>query len=50
MNASFTGLGDLIASHSVAEEPDDGNDDGDSNRSKDDNESLVNVQPPTKKS
>lgn len=50
MNASFTGLGDLIASYSVTEEPDDGNDDGDSNRSKDDHESLVNGQPPTKKS
>lgn len=50
MNASFTGLGDLIASYSVTEEPDDGNDDGDSNGSKDDHESLVNGQPPTKKS
>ena len=38
MNAGFTGLGDLIASHSVGEEQDDGNDDGDSNGSKDDNE------------
>ena len=33
MNAGFTGLGDLIASHSVDEEPDDGNDDGGSNGS-----------------
>ena len=41
MNAGFTGLGDLIASHSVDEEPDDGNDDGGSNGSKDDDESLV---------
>ena len=30
MNAGFTGLGDLISSH-ADEEPDDGNDDGDSN-------------------
>lgn len=50
MKASFTGLGDLIASHSVNEEPHDGNDDGDSNRSKDDNESLVDSEPPARKS
>ncbi|KAK2551372.1 hypothetical protein P5673_027771 [Acropora cervicornis] len=40
MNAGFTGLGDLIASH-ADEEPDDGNYDG---------ESLVQGEPPTKKS
>ena len=39
MNAGFTGLGDLIVSH--ADEDDDANDEGDSNRSKDDDESLV---------
>ena len=50
MNAGFTGLGDLIASHSVDEEPDDGNDDGGSNGSKDDDESLVDGEPPAKKS
>ena len=52
MNAGFTGLGDLIASHSAAvdEEPDDGNDDGDSNGSKDDDESLIDGKPPAKKS
>ena len=50
MKASFTGLGDLIASHSVNEEPDDGNDDGDSNGSKDNNESLVDSEPPARKS
>ena len=50
MNAGFTGLGDLIASHSVDEEPDDGNDDGDSNGSKDDDESLIDGEPPAKKS
>ena len=48
MNAGFTGLGDLIASH-ADEEPDDGNDDGDSNGSKDDGESLVEGEPPAKK-
>ena len=48
MNAGFTGLGDLIASHSVDEEPDDGNDDGGSNGSKDDDESLVDGEPPAK--
>ena len=48
MNAGFTGLGDLIASH-ADEEPDDANDDGDSNGSKDDNESLVDDEPPAKK-
>ena len=50
MNAGFTGLGDLIASHSVDKEPDDGNDDGDSIGSKEDNESLVDGEPPAKKS
>ena len=50
MNAGFTGLGALIASHSVDEVPDDGNDDGDSNGSKDDDESLVDGEPPAKKS
>ena len=51
MNAGFTGLGELIASHSVDEEPDDGNGDGDSNGAKDDDdESLVNGEPPTEKS
>ena len=50
MNASFTGLSDLIASHSVDEEPDDGNDDGDSNGSKGNDESLVDGEPPVKKS
>ena len=50
MNAGFTGLGDLIASHSVDEEPDDGNDDSDSNWSKDDDESLIDGEPPAKKS
>ena len=49
-NAGFTGLGALIASHSVDEVPDDGNDDGDSNGSKDDDESLVDGKPPGKKS
>ena len=51
MNAGFTGLGDLIASH-VDEEPDadDVNDDGDSNGSKDDDESLVEGEPSAKKS
>ena len=48
MNAGFTGLGNLIASH-ADEEPDDGNDDGDSNGSKDDGESLVEGEPPIKK-
>ena len=47
MNAGFTGLGDLIASH---EELDNANDDGDSNGSKDDDESLVEGEPPAKKS
>ena len=50
MNAGFTGLSDLIASHSVDEEPYDGNDDGGSNGSKDDDESLVDGEPPAKKS
>ena len=50
MKASFTGLGNLIASHSVNEERDDGNDDGDSNGSKDNNESLVDSEPPARKS
>ena len=50
MNAGFTGLGALIASHSVDEVPDDGNDDGDSNGSKDDDDSLFDGEPPTKKS
>ena len=50
MNAGFTGLGALIASHSVDEVPDEGNDDGDSNGSKDDDESLVDGEPPAKKS
>ena len=50
MKAGFTSLGDLIASYSVNEEPDDGNDDGDSNGSKDDDESLVDGEPPAKKS
>ena len=49
MNAGFTGLGDLIASH-VDEEPDDVNEDGDSKGSKDDDESLVEGEPPAKKS
>ena len=48
MNAGFTGLGDLIASH-ADEEPDDANDDGDSNGSKHDDESLVEGEPPAKK-
>ena len=48
MNTGFTGLGDLIASH-ADEEPDDGNDDGDSNGSKDDGEALVEGEPPAKK-
>ena len=48
MNAGFTGLGDLIASH-ADEEPDDANDDGDCNGSKDDGESLVEGEPPAKK-
>ena len=34
MNAGFTGLVALIASHSVDEVPDDGNDDGDSNQNR----------------
>ena len=50
MNAGFTGLGALIASHSVDEVPDDGNDDGDSNGSKADDESLVDGEPSAKKS
>ena len=50
MNAGFTGLGDLIASHPVDEEPDDGNDDGDSIGSKDDDASLVEGEPPATKS
>ena len=48
MNAGFTGLGYLIASH-ADEDPDDGNDDGDSNGCKDDGESLVEGEPPAKK-
>ena len=50
MNAGFTGLGDLIALHSVDEEPDDGNDDGDLIGSKDEDQSLVDGEPPAKKS
>ena len=50
MKAGLTDLGALIASHSVDEVPDDGNDDGDSNGSKDDDESLVDGKPPGKKS
>ena len=49
MNAGFTGLGNLIALHSVDKEPDDGNDDGDSNGYKDNDESLVDGEPPAKK-
>ena len=51
MNAGFTGLGDLIASH-ADEEPDADyvNYDGDSNGSKDDDESLVEGEPSAKKS
>ena len=48
MNTGFTSLGDLIASH-ADEEPDDTNDDGDLNGSKDDNESLDEGEPPAKK-
>ena len=48
MNVGLTGLGDLIASH--ADEPDDANDDGDSNGSKDDDESVIEGEPPAKKS
>ena len=48
MNAGFTGLGDLIASH-ADEELNNANDDGDSNGSKDDGESLVVGKPPAKK-
>ena len=48
LNAGFTGLGDLIALH-ADEEPDDANDDGHSNGSKHDDESLVEGEPPTKK-
>ena len=50
MNAGFTGLGDLIASHSVDEEPDDGNDDADLNGSNDDDKSLDDGELPAKKS
>ena len=49
MNVGFTGLGDLIASH-ADEEPDDAKDDADSNGSKDDDESVVEGEPPAKKS
>jgi len=49
MNAGFTGLGDLIASH-ADEELDDANEDGDSHGSKDDDESLVEGEPSAKKS
>ena len=48
MNAGFTGLGDLIASH-ADEELDNGNDDGDLNGSKHDGESLLEGEPPVKK-
>ena len=51
MNAGFTGLGDLIASHDDEEpDADDVNDDGDSNGSEDDDESLVEGEPSAKKS
>ena len=49
MNAGFTCLGDQIALH-AEEEPDYANGDGDSNGSKDDDESLVEGEPPAKKS
>lgn len=49
MNTGFTGLGLLIASK-VDEELDDANDDDDSNGSKDDDVSLVESEPPAKKS
>ena len=48
MNAGFTGLGDMIASH-ADEEPDDANGVSDSNGSKDDDESLAKGGPPAKK-
>ena len=48
MKAGFTGLGKWIALH-ADEEPDDANDDGDLNRYKDDDESLVEGEPPAKK-
>ena len=48
MNAGFTGLGDLIASH-AGEELNDANDDGDSNGSKDNDESLVEASLPLRK-
>ena len=48
MNAGFTGQGDPIASQ-ADEEPDDANGDCDSNGSKDDDESLVEGEPPAKK-
>ena len=41
---SFTGLGNSIASH-VDEELDNANNDGDSNRSKDNDKSLVEGKP-----
>ena len=49
MNTGFTGLGLLIASK-VDEELDDANDGDDSNWSKDDDVSLVESEPPAKKS
>ena len=49
MNAGFTGVGDLIASH-TDDEPDDANDDGDLSRSKDDDELLIEGERPAKKS
>jgi len=44
MNVGFTGLGNSIASH-ADEELDDANNDGDSNRSKDNDKSLVEGKP-----
>ena len=49
MNAGFTGLGDLIASHSVDEEPDDGNDDGGSNGSRTTTNHLSTASLPLRK-
>ena len=48
MKTGFTGLSDFTTSH-ADEEPDDANDDGDWNGSKDDGESLVVGKPPAKK-
>lgn len=48
MNASFTGLGDLIALH-ADEESDKGNDNNDSHGSKENGESLVKGEPAAKK-